>query len=136
MTDDDFNEYKQSLIMEKTQVDTELNMETERHWKIILGCRDDFGFYDARLQALRNITKEQVVQFYNTCFLSENRKKVSLQIYSSDVPIPDTWNTPPPEEPYKAAKDPKNYVKITTLRPNQIEEFKTTARYLSTNPYM
>lgn len=90
MTEQEFSTHRQALISLQLQKDRKLDEETMRHWIEISRHRYHFDRANRVIKALKNITKERMLQYYKDYILDGgvSRKMFSCQIFGKDRPLP------------------------------------------------
>lgn len=82
-SDGDFEQYKESVVKIKLTDDNNLNDEVCRNWTEITTNEYAFDRVTKEVECLKNITKSELVAFYEKHLL-EHTKKFSVQV--------DSWN--------------------------------------------
>lgn len=78
-SNEDFEQYKQSLILIKLTEDTDLKDEIARNWAEVTSDEYIFDRVQQEVNALRSITQEELIEFYSNS-LGDNEQKFSTQI--------------------------------------------------------
>lgn len=79
VSDEDLEKSKQSLMEYKTRKDWELDRETQRNWTEIMTGAYIFDRAEREVEALKAITKEELLEFY-VKYLNDENRKLSIQI--------------------------------------------------------
>lgn len=79
MPNEEFEQYKQSLILIKLTEDTDLKDEIARNWAEITSDEYIFDRAQQEVNALRSITQQELIEFYVNS-LGDNEQKFSTQI--------------------------------------------------------
>jgi nardilysin len=86
-TEEEFDTVKQSVIKLKTKEDNDLDTEAKRNWGEIKNGKFVFDRKEKLVEAITDVTKDQVYEFYQQYLKKPNQKKLSIQIvgYGDDV---------------------------------------------------
>eukprot|EP00962_Isochrysis_galbana_P012263 scaffold3460_cov115-Isochrysis_galbana.AAC.17 len=112
LTEDEFRDYRQSLVERKLEVDKKLRQETGRYWHEITPLGQyDFDRHVKDAEVVGQITQEQLRTFWdeNCARQSPRRRKASFQVFSSQHELPPA---------------PEGVVALDTLE--QLVEYKKT----------
>lgn len=86
MPADDFDEFKTSLAKVKMNEDNKLSEEVSRNWSEITTDDYEFSRREREVECLTNVTKEILLQFYQT-HLGEHERKLSVQVIGNPAPL-------------------------------------------------
>lgn len=79
MPDEEFQQFKNSLIKSKLSQDLELKQEVSRNWAEITTSDYIFDWIEKEVEILKTLTKTELLEFYKKYSNEENRK-LSIQI--------------------------------------------------------
>lgn len=80
MPETDFQLVKRSLLKRKQIVDTELKNEMNRNWAEITTQEYIFNRNKLEMQHIEDLSKQEVIDFYNQLHDSQMRRKLSVQV--------------------------------------------------------
>jgi nardilysin len=80
MNDDDFLRIQNALIKLKNMVDVELENEVGRNWSEITSNEFIFNRMELEAQMIAQLTKEDILEFYQTKVIASDARKLSIQI--------------------------------------------------------
>lgn len=81
ISDSDFAAVKRSIVSLKLIADTDLEMEVNRNWDEIRNGENMFDTNELEAAETEKLTKDMVVSFYESIFLSsESSRKLSVQV--------------------------------------------------------
>lgn len=85
LTDDEFTSIQTALIKLKNMVEVELESEVNRHWSEITSNEYIFNRLSLEAQMIAQITKQDVIDFYQTKVIAPDARKLSIQVIGSEV---------------------------------------------------
>ncbi|KAL1370247.1 hypothetical protein HN51_000534 [Arachis hypogaea] len=117
LDDDSFENYKSGLMAKLLEKDHSLNYESNRLWSQIVDKRYIFDISKKEAEELKNISKQDVVEWYRTYFRQSSPKCRRLLIrlwgcntkFEDDVALPETL---------QAIKDPASFKMSSEFYPN------------------
>ena len=78
LSDDDFARHKSGLLTEILKESTQLQQRTNRYWTELDRRHYNFDQIEKLAQAVRNVTLDELRQFYAELLLSDGRKRLSV----------------------------------------------------------
>jgi nardilysin len=83
--DEEFASVKKSIVSLKLIPDTDLEKEVSRHWEEIRNGEEIFNRNELEAFETEKLTKDEIIEFYNSIFLSEeNSRKLSVQVIGDE----------------------------------------------------
>ncbi|WWC92904.1 uncharacterized protein L201_007866 [Kwoniella dendrophila CBS 6074] len=81
MTDDEFEKHKQSLIQKKSEKPKNLSEESKRFWGRVKDRYYEFSKRENDVEALKKITKSDILELYNGFITTDSDKRSKLSIH-------------------------------------------------------
>ncbi|MBU2514482.1 insulinase family protein [bacterium] len=117
LSNDDFSQFKESLISTKLEPPKNLGEETLRYWNEISSGSYEFDRIEKEISALRKLTLDDVIEAYHSIFIkTETEKKISIQAFGKNHKMKLPQDTP--------IIDVKKFKSGMSFYPNPRGEFK------------
>lgn len=85
LSDEDFTTFQTALIKLKNMVEVELESEVNRHWGEISSREYIFNRLELEAQMIAQLTKKDVVDFFNSKVICADARKLSIQVIGSET---------------------------------------------------